>query len=78
MSVIEQTESQVIVRFSPTEVASVGLPKQGAYVSYRVKGGCLLEDYSAWLGRGDIPARRVDKLIALADKTIDKPRSTTP
>ena len=70
---IEQTGSRVIVRLDSAEVKSVGLPKRAAYVAYSVKGGCLLDDYSAWLVVGGCAPSKVDALIAKADAAINQP-----
>ena len=68
--ILEQTKERVCVRFSPSEVAGCGLPAKGAYVTYLIKGGFLLETYSNWCTQSNRYEKSVDKLVALADKAV--------
>ena len=68
--IIEQQPGRTVVRFSPSEVASCGLPAKPAYVTYSVKGGAMLDSYSNWctqLGRYE---KSIDRLVAMADKVV--------
>ena len=70
---IETTAGKLIVHFTSSEVSAIGLRKRGAYVQYAIKGGCLLDDYSAWLVNEGCAPAKVDALIARADAAIEQP-----
>lgn len=58
---------RTVVKFSATELQSVGLPPRPAYVSYR---SGLLDDHSTWLDKQSCFEPGIDKLIALADQLV--------
>ena len=57
----------VTVRFSATEVASVGLPAKPATITYQHG---LLSNYSVWLEKQMRFDQGIDKLISLADTVV--------
>lgn len=56
------------IRFSPTQVASCGLPARGAYVGYDDQ--LRLDTYSGWLDKLTHYETAIDRLIALADRLV--------
>lgn len=68
--ILEQQKDNTVVRFSPPEVASCGLPAKSAYVTYSVKGGAMLDSYSNWLTQSCRYEKHIDRLVALADKAV--------
>ena len=59
---------RIVVRFSASEVASVGLPPKSAQVEYDAQR--RLSTYSGWTDKCPGFAAGLDKLIALADTVV--------
>ena len=64
---VKRNHDSTTVRFSATEVASVGLPAKPAFVTYR---GGLLDDHSTWLEKQSRFEPGIDKLVAMADTLV--------
>lgn len=64
---VKHAQETTVVRFSATEVASVGLPPIPAKVEYR---NGYLDGYSAWLGKSSWHEPCIDKLIEMADACV--------
>ena len=65
--IIKHDQDAITVRFSATEVASVGLPAKPAFVAYRAG---LLDDFSTWLEKQIGFEPGIDRLVALADRLV--------
>jgi hypothetical protein len=58
----------ITIRFTADEVASVGLPHRGAYISFTDQG--RYEDNSTWLDKQPRFEPGIDQLVALADQIV--------
>ena len=59
---------RIVVRFSASEVASVGLPPKSAQVEYDAQ--LRLETYSGWLDKQSRFEPGIDQLVAMADTLV--------
>lgn len=59
---------RTVVKFSATELQSVGLPPRCAFVEY--DAGLRLSTYSSFLGKSSWHEPGIDKLVAIADKEV--------
>lgn len=64
---VKRDQDATIVRFSATEVASVGGPPKGCEITYR---NGLLDNLSSWLFKQSYLEPVIDRLQQLADKEV--------